>query len=63
MECEAGWIKVARLEDHLVSALINKHEINKDQNADVLYDLAGQAMEHLRSRLGDDDKVRDVLRE
>jgi type III restriction enzyme len=38
-------------EDYVVSGLINFPDVSYDDNADLLYDLAGQVVEHLRSRM------------
>ena len=51
----------ARLEDYLVRHLIDFPDISYDDQADLLYDLAGQMVAHLRSYLTDDDKVQNVL--
>ena len=45
-----------RLENYLVRALIDFDDISYDDHADLLYDLAGQMVKHLRSYLK--DKVR-----
>jgi type III restriction enzyme len=49
-----------RLEDYLVRGLIDFDDISYDQHADLLYDLAGQVVAHLRSYLSEDD-TRNVL--
>jgi len=59
---ETGY-RATRLEDHLINELIDYDDVDYDRNADVLYDLAGQAVAHFKDRLGDNEKVRDVLRE
>lgn len=50
-----------RLEDYLVRALIDFGDISYDEHADLLYDLAGQMVAHLRSYLSDEAAVRNVL--
>jgi type III restriction enzyme len=50
-----------RLENYLVRALIDFDDISYDDQADLLYKLAGQAVAHLRSYLKDDDEVTNVL--
>lgn len=50
-----------RLEDYLVRGLIDESDIDYDEHADLLYDLAGQVVAHLRSYLGDNHEVRNVL--
>jgi len=51
----------SRLEDYLVRGLIDQSDISYDEHADLLYDLAGQVVAHLRSYLADDEEVRNVL--
>lgn len=50
-----------RLEDYLVSRLIDFDDISYDHHADLLYDLAGQVVAHLRRYLKDDADVENVL--
>lgn len=56
-----GGMHESRLEDYLVRALIDFDDICYDYHADLLYDLAGQLVEHLRSYLDDEDDIRNVL--
>ncbi|MEA3278132.1 MAG: DEAD/DEAH box helicase family protein [Pseudomonadota bacterium] len=49
-----------RLEDYLVRGLIDFDDISYDEHADLLYDLAGQVVSHLRGYLDEDD-TRNVL--
>lgn len=49
--------KEARPEDYLVRALIDFDDISYDDHADLLYDLAGQLVAHLRSYLSEEDVV------
>ncbi|NJD68287.1 MAG: type III restriction endonuclease subunit R [candidate division NC10 bacterium] len=49
-----------RLEDYLVRGLIDFDDIAYDEHADLLYDLAGQVVRHLRSYLSEED-ARNVL--
>ncbi|CAN5717595.1 DEAD/DEAH box helicase family protein [soil metagenome] len=51
----------ARLEDYLVRQLIDFSDISYDEQADLLYDLAGQLVRHIESYLDDDEEVRNVL--
>jgi type III restriction enzyme len=44
-----------RLEDYVVSGLIDFPEIAYDENADLLYDVAGQVVQHLRTYLPDEE--------
>lgn len=50
-----------RLEDYLVSALIDYSDISYDEHADLLYKLSGELVTHLQSYLLDDNAVRNVL--
>jgi len=56
-----GSIDEARLEDYVVSGLVDFDDISYDDHADLLYDLATQTVGHLRSYLSEDD-TRKVLR-
>jgi type III restriction enzyme len=49
-----------RLEDYLVRGLIDFDDISYDDHAELLYDLAGQVVSHLRAYLDEDD-TRNVL--
>ena len=51
----------ARLEDYIVRRLIDYPDIAYDQHADLLYDLAGQVVAHLRAKLSE-EQVADLLR-
>lgn len=51
----------SRLEDYLVRSLMDFDDINYDKQSDLLYDLAGQMVAHLRSYLPDEDAVTNVL--
>ena len=57
----AGGIQETRLEDFIVSSLVDFDDISYDAHADLLYDLAGQVVRHLLSYLSEDD-ARRVLR-
>lgn len=50
-----------RLEDYLVRTLIDFDDISYDHHADLLYDLAGQMVAHLRSYLKEDSDLLNVL--
>ncbi len=56
-----GGIEEERLEDYVVSGLINFNDIPYDEHADLLYDLAGQTVRHFQSYLVEED-VGKVLR-
>jgi len=50
-----------RLEDYVVSALMDFPDVSYDDHSELLYKLAGQLVQHLQSYLNDDHKVRNVL--
>ncbi|MGB5010074.1 MAG: DEAD/DEAH box helicase family protein, partial [Candidatus Dechloromonas phosphoritropha] len=56
-----GGIEEARLEDYVVSGLVDFDDISYDDHADLLYDLAAQTVQHFLSYLSEDD-ARKVLR-
>jgi type III restriction enzyme len=53
----AGQVKEARPEDYLVRALIDFDDICYDDHADLLYNLAGQVVQHLRGYLSEEDAI------
>lgn len=57
----SGSAETQRLEDHIVSALIDFDDIAYDEHADLLYDLSEQVTRHLLSYLSD-ESARKVLR-
>ncbi|MEX0703037.1 MAG: DEAD/DEAH box helicase family protein [Planctomycetales bacterium] len=54
-------IPESRPEDYLVRGLMDFDDINYDEHAELLYDLAGQMVRHLRSYLTTEDDVLNVL--
>jgi type III restriction enzyme len=56
-----GGIEESRLEDYVVSGLVDFDDISYDAHADFLYELAGQTVAHLRGYLGEED-IGKVLR-
>jgi type III restriction enzyme len=56
-----GGIEEARLEDYVVSGLVDFDDVSYDDDADLLYDLAGQTVRHFQSYLSEED-ARKVLR-
>ena len=56
-----GGIEEARLEDYVVSGLVDFDDISYDDHADLLYDLAAQTVQHFRGYLSEED-ARKVLR-
>lgn len=57
----SGIVEEKRPEDYLVRGLIDFNDISYDDHAELLYKLAGQVVEHLRSYLADEDEVVNVL--
>ncbi len=56
-----GGIHEERLEDYVVSGLVDFDDVAYDDHADLLYDLAAQVVRHFQVRLSEDD-TRKVLR-
>lgn len=56
-----GGIEEERLENHVVAGLIDYDDVSYDENADLLYDLAGQVINHLKSYLPE-EQIGKVLR-
>jgi type III restriction enzyme len=56
-----GGFEEARLEDYIVSGLVDFDDISYDDHADLLYELAGQVVQHFLSYLSEDDTSK-VLR-
>ena len=56
-----GSVEEARLEDYIVSGLVDFDDVAYDEQADLLYDLAGQTVQHFRCYLSEED-TRKVLR-
>ena len=54
-------VEEARLEDYVVSGLVDFDDISNDEHADLLYGLATQTVEHFKTYLSEDD-TRKVLR-
>jgi type III restriction enzyme len=56
-----GGIQESRLEDYVVSGLVDFDDVSYDAHADLLYDLASQVVKHLNSYLPDEHETRKVL--
>ncbi len=56
-----GVVEEKRLEDYLVRGLIDFDDISYDDHAELLYKLAGQVIEKLKSYLSNEDDVKNVL--
>lgn len=50
-----GGIDEARIEDYVVSGLVDFDDISYDDHADLLYDLAGQTVRHFRTYLSEEE--------
>ena len=50
-----------RLEDYVVRGLIDFDDIDYDAHSDLLYDVSGQLVRHLRTYLSEEEDVRNVL--
>lgn len=57
-----GGIEEPKLEDYIVSGLVDFDDVSYDAHADLLYDLAGQVVKHFRKYLPNDHEVSKVLR-
>jgi type III restriction enzyme len=53
-----GGIEEARLEDYIVSGLIDFDDVSYDKNADLLYELAGHAVNHFLGYLSEEETRR-----
>jgi len=56
-----GVIAEERPEDYIVRGLMNFDDVSYDDQAEVLYALAGQVVQHLRGYLAQEDEVANVL--
>lgn len=56
LAAEVG-LKEQRPEDYIVHALVDFDDIDYFTHADLLYDLAGQTVQHLRSYLSEDEAI------
>ncbi|WP_298413070.1 DEAD/DEAH box helicase family protein [Janthinobacterium sp.] len=54
-------LKETRLENYVVHALVDFDDIDYFSHADLLYDLAGQAVSHFRAKGYSDDEMHNVL--
>lgn len=57
-----GGIEESRLEDYVVSGLVDFDDVSYDAHSELLYDLAGQVVKHLKSYLPDEHEIQKVLR-
>lgn len=56
-----GGVTVRRLEDYIVRELVDFEDVDYFSEADLLYDLAGQMVAHLRSYLSEESDLINVL--
>lgn len=56
-----GGIEEERLENHIVTSLIDYDDVSYDDNADLLYELAEQVVQHLKTYLPE-EQIGKVLR-
>jgi hypothetical protein len=59
-----GGIMEARLEDYIVSDLVDFDDVAYDNHADLLYDLATQTVQHFRAYLPEEEcygSIRGIL--
>ena len=57
----SGIVSESRLEDYLVHGLIDFDDVHYDDHAELLYNLAGQVVNHLKSYLSTEEDVLNVL--
>lgn len=57
----SGGVAAKRLEDYVVRGLMDLNDVDYDRHAELLYDLAGQVVRHLRQTL-DEAECEKVLR-
>jgi hypothetical protein len=58
---QKGYLPEARLEDYIVRGLVDFDDVSYDDHRELLYKLADAVVRHLRSYLGNEDDVRNVL--
>lgn len=58
---QASSVTEARLEDYIVRELINFDDVSYDEHADLIYNLAGQAVAHFQSYLKTSEELHSVL--
>jgi type III restriction enzyme len=56
-----GGVEESRLEDYVVSGLVDFDDISYDAHSDLLYDLASQVVRHLLGYLSEEREARKVL--
>ncbi|QQS06918.1 MAG: DEAD/DEAH box helicase family protein [Fibrobacterota bacterium] len=61
LTADASGVEEVRLQDYLVRELVDYDDISYEDQADLLYDLSTQVVEHLRSYLANETEVKNVL--
>ena len=56
-----GVIAEPRPEDYLVRVLVDYEDVSYDEQSELLYDLAGQVVQHLRTYLSSEEEIANVL--
>lgn len=51
----------SQLENYIVRELINYDDVSYDEHAELIYDLAGQAVRHFKNYLKTDDELHNIL--
>jgi type III restriction enzyme len=57
----SGGNREERLENYIVQYLIDYDEVDYEAHAEMLYDLSGQVVKHLRTYLDDEEDIHNVL--
>ena len=61
LSADPSGVEEVRLEDYVVRELVDFDDISYEDQADLLYDLATQVVEHLKSYLANETEVKNVL--
>jgi type III restriction enzyme len=58
---QSSTVAERRLEDYIVRDLVDYDDVSYDDHADLLYQLAGEAVKRFKSYLSDDEELHNVL--
>lgn len=58
---QSSTVLESQLENYLVRELINYDDVSYDEHAELIHDLAGQAVAHFRTYLTTDDELHNIL--
>jgi type III restriction enzyme len=58
---QSSTVAERRLEDYIVRDLVDYDDVSYDDHAELLYQLASQAVAHFKSYLSDDEELQNVL--